>query len=182
MKKICFLGDSIRLGYAPRAIELLGEDYDCFSPGDNCRFARYTLRCVYDWRRELAGSDVIHWNNGLWDACDLWGEGPFTSAGEYVATMLEVAHRLLPMTKTLVFATTTPVRPDAATDRNPIIDDFNARLVPRLREMGVVINDLHAVIAQNVPAYIKDSDKIHLTEEGIEAAAHAVADTVRRLA
>ncbi len=182
MKKICFLGDSIRLGYAPRAIELLGDGYDCFSPEDNCRFARYTLRRVYDWREELAGSDVIHWNNGLWDACDLWGEGPFTPVEDYVATMLEVAHRLLPMTRTLVFATTTPVRPDAATDKNLLIDDFNARLVPRLREMGVMIHDLHEVIARNVPAYIKESDKIHLTDEGIEAAARAVAATVGRLA
>ena len=76
MKKIAFLGDSIRLGYAPRATELLGEGYSCFAPTDNCRFAKYTTRLVFDFREKLMGSVVIHWNNGLWDACDLWARGP----------------------------------------------------------------------------------------------------------
>ena len=182
MKKIALLGDSIRMGYAPGTIALLGEEFSCISPTDNCRFAKYTERMVYDMRQKLSGCDVIHWNNGLWDACELWGDGPFTAEDEYVEAMVRVAKRLLGMTKTLIFATTTPVRPDAPTDRNAYIERFNALVVPRLRALGVVINDLHTVIAANVPAYIRDDDKIHLTAEGAAVAAQCVADIIRKYA
>ena len=106
MKKIAFLGDSIRMGYAPRTAELLGSEYEYFWPQDNCRFAKYTSRLVWDHRRALEGSEVIHWNNGLWDICDLWGDGSFTPLDEYIREMEGLARRLLPMTRTLIFATT----------------------------------------------------------------------------
>ena len=168
--KIAFLGDSIRLNYTPRTIELLGEGHDYFSPTDNCRFALYTARLIWDWRATLTGSDVIHWNNGLWDLCDLWGDGPFNPIERYVEMMVENARRLLTMTKTLIFATTTPVSPKNPHDRNEVIEAANAALVPRLREMGVVINDLHAVIAADIDSYIC-ADTIHLSPAGIETAA-----------
>ena len=170
MKKIAFLGDSIRMNYTPRTTELLGTEYTYISPADNCRFAKYTSRIIWDLRRELAGCEVIHYNNGLWDICDLWGEGPFTPLDEYVETVLANARRLLTMTKTLIFATTTPVHPENPYDRNEMIAAANAAVVPPLRALGVVINDLHSVIARDIPAYICD-DKIHLTPAGIEAAA-----------
>ncbi len=170
MKKITFLGDSIRIGYAPRTIELLGDGYEYFQPSDNCRFAKYTKRLIWDHRKEIEGSEVIHWNNGLWDICDLWGDGSFTPLDEYIREMEGLARRLLSMTKTLIFATTTPVDPRNLYDKNDRIEKYNAAVVPVLAEMGVVINDLHAVIARDIPAFIKE-DRIHLTLEGVEAAA-----------
>lgn len=170
MKKITFLGDSIRIGYAPRTIELLGDGYEYFQPSDNCRFAKYTKRLIWDHRKEIEGSEVIHWNNGLWDICDLWGDGSFTPLDEYIREMEGLARRLLPMTRTLIFATTTPVDPRNPHDHNDRIERYNAAVVPVLAEMGVVINDLHAVIARDIPAFIKE-DRIHLTPEGVEAAA-----------
>ncbi len=170
MNKIAFLGDSIRMGYAPRTIELLGDGYEYFQPQDNCRFAKYTKRLIWDHRKELEGSEVIHWNNGLWDICDLWGDGSFTPLDEYIREMEGLARRLLPMTGTLIFATTTPVDPRSPHDKNDRIESYNAAVVPVLRSLGVEINDLHAVIARDVPAYICE-DRIHLTPEGVEAAA-----------
>ena len=175
MEKIAFLGDSIRMGYAPRTMELLGNGYEYISPTDNCRFAKYTSRLIFDMRKSLAGSTVIHWNNGLWDICNLWGEGPFTPIDEYVSTMLWNAKKLLGMTKTLIFATTTPVRPENPYDHIEAIRAANAALVPELEAIGVVINDLHSVIARDIPGYICD-DYIHLSQKGIEvAAAHNAA-------
>ena len=97
MKKIAFLGDSIRMGYAARTMELLGDGYEYFQPTDNCRFATYTKRLVWDHRAKLEGSEVIHWNNGLWDICNLWGDGCFTPLDEYIREMEGLARRLLPM-------------------------------------------------------------------------------------
>ena len=179
MKKISFLGDSIRLGYADRTIELLGDGYEYFQPTDNCRFAAYTKRLIWDHRAQLEGSEVIHWNNGLWDICNLWGDGCFTSLDDYLREMEGIARRLLPMTRTLIFATTTPVDPRNLYDKNDAIDAYNAALVPRLEALGVVINDLHSVIAADIPAFIKE-DRIHLTPAGVEAAARHNAEFIRR--
>lgn len=179
MKKIAFLGDSIRMGYAARTMELLGDGYEYFQPTDNCRFATYTKRLVWDHRAKLEGSEVIHWNNGLWDICNLWGDGCFTPLDEYIREMEGLARRLLPMTKTLIFATTTPVDPRNPYDKNDAIEAYNTAIVPRLSALGVVINDLHSVIAEDIPAFIKE-DRIHLTEAGVEAAARHNADFIRK--
>ena len=179
MKKIAFLGDSIRMNYAPRTQELLGDGYAYVSPTDNCRFAKYTSRLIWDMRRELAGCEVIHYNNGLWDICNLWGDGPFSAPDEYIRAVLDNVRRLLPMTKTLIFATTTPVHPENPYDSNELIAATNAAIIPWLTRMGVVINDLHSVIAADIPTYICP-DKIHLSPAGIEAAATHNAAFIRR--
>lgn len=111
MKKVTLLGDSVRLlGYGKRVAELLKPDYEVFQPEENCCFAKYTLRMLFDCRDELAGSDVIHWNNGLWDVCNLFGDGTFSSVDEYCANMERIAAVLLGITPNVIFATTTPVR------------------------------------------------------------------------
>ena len=82
--KVTLLGDSIRLlGYGNFVPELLGNEYDVYQPDDNCRFAKYTLRGLFDWKGDMAGSRIVHWNNGLWDICNLLGDGPFSTETEY---------------------------------------------------------------------------------------------------
>jgi hypothetical protein len=179
MKKISFLGDSIRLQYAPVVAELLGEDYECFAPKENCRFAKYTLRGMYDWRADMEGSRIVHWNNGLWDICDIFGDGRlFSSEEEYVATMLRIADILQRRHEIVIFATTTPVRPEHIHNKTADIVRYNEILVPLLKEKGVIINDLHSVVAADPLRYISD-DYIHLTPEGIQACAEAVTTVIR---
>ncbi|MCI6734265.1 MAG: hypothetical protein MR437_04210, partial [Clostridiales bacterium] len=74
MKKVTLLGDSIRqIGYGKTvAEELRKEGIEVFQPEENCRFSKYTLRMLFDYKEQIAGSDVIHWNNGLWDVSDLF--------------------------------------------------------------------------------------------------------------
>ena len=63
MKKVTLLGDSIRqIGYGTMVPELLGEEYEVFQPDDNCRFAKYTLRMLFDYRAQIEGSDVIQFD------------------------------------------------------------------------------------------------------------------------
>lgn len=177
MTKISFLGDSIRMQYAPRVKEMLGEKYDVFYPSENCRFSKYALRGMWDWKEGMKGSRIVHWNNGLWDICDIFGDGLFTSKEEYVANMLRVADILLSRHETVIFATTTPVRPENPHNKNEWIEDYNAAIVPLLKEKGVIINDLYSLVAADISRYVSD-DLIHLSEEGIQLCARAVEKAV----
>ena len=181
MKKVTLLGDSIRLiGYGTKVPELLGEEYEVFQPADNCRFVKYTLRMLFDLKSQIEGSDVIHWNNGLWDIpTGLFEDGEtFTSKQEYVENMLRVAKILKTLGKRVIFATTTPVREENVYNKNEVIKRYNALIVPQLEAMGIEINDLHATVMQDVNKYICE-DLLHLSNEGIEICAKQVADKIK---
>ena len=178
MTKISFIGDSIRMQYAPVVTERLGKDYEVFAPTENCRFAKYTLRGMWDWKAGMSGSRVVHWNNGLWDICELFGDGIFTSVDEYVENMLRIADILLSRHEIVIFATTTPVRKENPHNKTVWIEEYNAALVPKLKEKGIIINDLFSLVAADIPRYVSD-DLIHLSKEGIELCADAVEKAVR---
>lgn len=182
MKKVVLLGDSIRLiGYGPRMQELLGDDYTVWQSQDNCRFIKYTLRCIFEWRDEIKDADIIHWNNGLWDtSTGLFDDGgkPFTGEEEYVENMLRVARELLKITPNVIFATTTPVHPEYPYNNNEVIKRYNAVLVPKLQAMGIRINDLHSIIDKDIPANICE-DQIHLSESGAIQCAQQVARMIK---
>ena len=182
MKKVALLGDSIRLlGYGTKVPALLGEKYEVYQPEENCRFVKYTLRLIFDHLDKLKDCDVIHWNNGLWDVARLFEDGElFTSEEEYLSNMLRVASLLKKITPHLIFATTTPVREENPHNFNADIDRFNAILVPKLKEMGFVINDLNALVKQDVKKYIREDDMIHLTDAGIDLCAKQVAAYIRK--
>ena len=180
MKKIALLGDSIRqIGYGTMVPELLGDEYNVVQPSDNCRFSKYTLRGVsLEWKSIIENCDVIHWNNGLWDFNDL-GDGVFTTPEEYVETMVRIAKILKANAKIVIFATTTPVRPENPHHDNERIRQYNSLIVPVLEDMGIIINDLNATVSKDIDAYILKEDLIHLTEKGIDVCAKQVADIIK---
>ena len=59
------------------------------------------------------------------------------------------------------------------------IAEYNAAVVPKLREIGIVINDLYTPLVADVDRYISD-DKIHLSAEGAALATDIVEDVIRR--
>ncbi len=178
--KIALLGDSIRQNYAPKTAELLGSEYEVFSPEDNCRFAKYLLRCVFDYRAELKSARIVHFNCGHWDLNNLFGDGPFTSLEEYGQTVLKIAELLLSKGKVVIFATTTPTHPTNVYNKNDVIVEFNNYIVPKLQELGVIINDLHGTLFNDIEKYIRADDAIHLTEAGIEACAKQTEYVIRQ--
>lgn len=178
-KKITLLGDSIRLiGYGTKLPELLGEDFTVFQPNENCRFSKYTLREVMvSWADGIANSDVIHWNNGLWDTMD-HGEGVLTSEEEYVANMIRIAEILKKRAGKVIFATTTPVAPEYQYSNIDRIKRYNAILVPELEKRGIIINDMYSFVQPNIDTYIRKDDHIHLTKAGIWACAEHVKEVI----
>lgn len=178
MKKVTLLGDSIRLNYENRVIELLGSDYDVFRYDDNGRFALYTLRSLFEYSDRIGESDIIHWNNGHWDLCDIFPDGPFTPPDQYVYTLKRIASKLLKITPNVIFATTTPVRNENPYNSNETIKKYNSLAVEALAPMGVKINDLNSTVSKDIYKYICD-DNIHLTESGIELCAVQVAKAIK---
>ena len=179
--KVTLLGDSIRQQYGPKVKELLGDSFDVWAPQENCRFAQYTLRGLFDWAGYMDGSDIVHWNNGHWDVCRLFGDGTFSDEELYVKNMLRILDVLQKRYSTVIFATTTPVRSTNKYNRNEDIDSFNNRLIPLFRERGVIINDLNSLLRPDIEKYIGE-DSIHLTNVGIDLCAAQVADYIRAAA
>jgi hypothetical protein len=182
MTKVTLLGDSIRrIGYGLAVPALLGEEFEVFQPDDNGRYAKYTLRGLFDWNTNMAGSKIVHWNNGLWDVCNLFGDGLFTSESEYVENMLRIADILISRYDKVIFATTTPVTDRHRYVQNSDVEKYNALIVPLLQEKGIIINDLYKLVAADTDKYIRKDDCIHLTEEGIAVCSRQVADLIIRV-
>jgi lysophospholipase L1-like esterase len=183
--KVTLLGDSIRAGvgnviagYGKRAAELLSPEFQVYQPVENCRFAKYTLRMLYDHANAMEGSRIVHWNNGHWDICDLWGDGSFSNENEYVENMLRIARILKSRHDIVIFATTTPVRDENVNNKNSTVERFNSIIVPELQREGVMINDLHALLVGDKMRYIAE-DMIHLSADGVEVCAKAVERSIR---
>ena len=180
MKKVALLGDSIRLwGYGQKAAEKLGEGYEVFQPEDNCRFAKYMLRGLFDWREELQNCDVIHFNCGHWDVCELFDDGMFSSVEEYKRDMLRIARILQGYAPKVIFATTTPVREGYFYNKNENIQLLNETIVPEYKKMGIIINDLHALVSSDVNKYICEEDLLHLSQDGGDICALQVAEMIK---
>lgn len=175
--KISLIGDSIRMQYEARVREKLGSEFEIFAPVENCRFAKNNLRGMWDWKEDMAGSRIVHWNCGLWDICDIFGDGMFTSVEEYVATVSRIADILLSRHDRVIFATTTPVRANNPYNDNKQIKKYNEAIVPVLSAKGVIINDLHSLFYPNVGESVSD-DLIHLSDSAIDVAADAVVKAI----
>lgn len=182
MKKVTLLGDSIRqIGYGKTvAEELRKERIEVFQPEENCRFSKYTLRMLFDYKEQIAGSDVIHWNNGLWDVSDLFGDGQFTPTEEYCENMLRIADILLKITPNVIFATTTPVRNNYPYQTNEDIARLNAAIVPLIKAKNIAINDLYGLVYPVKEEVIRDDDLIHLNERGIELCSNQIVEAIKR--
>jgi lysophospholipase L1-like esterase len=185
--KVTFLGDSIRFGsgsaagYGNRAAELLGDSFEVYHLPENCRFAKHTLRILFDYEEQMKGSRIIHFNVGHWDLCTLFGDGTFSTEDEYIENIVRIAKILKSRCEKVIFATTTPVRPENKHNKNSTIARFNEIAVEALTSEGVIINDLNSLLVNDIERYIC-SDLIHLTDEGVEKCAAAVADIVSKTA
>lgn len=180
MKKVVLLGDSIRSAYEGRVREKLSDVCEVWGPTENCAFAKWTLYALRFWKDKLNEADVIHWNNGLHDVVVFFKEdGTFVSLDEYKDSIRKVARELLKTGAKVIFATTTPIGRNNEYQRSNIdIDMFNRAAVEILRPMGVIINDLNAVISEDMDKYLLE-DHVHPTQEGVEVCATHIEEQIR---
>ena len=201
MKNILLIGDSIRYGaasnpeyktadspgYGVYVKEMLKGEANVFAPNDNCRFAQYTLRYLYDWSREIDPQkiDIVHWNNGLWDVVRLDGEEPLTPIDVYELMLGRVCNmikKLFPNAK-IIFALSTAVveewaRPDFMR-YNSDIEKYNEAAKRVMKEKGVLVNDLYTISAGFDNSL--HADWVHFNEEGSKILAQAVCEKIRSI-
>lgn len=181
MKKVVLLGDSIRLmGYGEVINKYLPE-FEIWQPEDNCRFSQYLLRMLFDYKDQIEGADVIHFNAGLWDTCYLFEDGQnFTPIEEYKRNLSRIADILLSQCDKVIFALTTPVNGEAH-NTNETIQKYNEAAMKVLKPKGIIINDLYSLVMSDLNANIRDDDKIHLSDAGKEKTAKQVADLIKSI-
>jgi hypothetical protein len=180
--KITLLGDSIRMNYTERVKELLGEDFEVYSPNDNGRFSKYTIRMIADHKPMMEGTRIVHWNNGLWDICNCLGDDFFTPIDEYVSNMTRIADELLRRYDKVIFATTTPLNKHPEFNDSVDVERYNSVIVPILEAKGIIINDLYTPMSKDIERFVRADDHIHLTDEGNEICAKKVADLILSVA
>ena len=185
--KVTLLGDSIRFGaacaagYGSSVAKLLGEEFQVYNLPENCRFAKHTLRILFDYEEQMKGSRIVHFNVGHWDLCELFDDGTFSTEEEYRENVVRIAKILKSRYDKVIFATTTPVRNENKHNKNSTIARFNKIAVEALEKEDVLINDLNSLLVGDIERYIC-SDLIHLTNEGVEICAHAVAEIIKKAA
>ena len=176
MKKIVLIGDSIRMGYDKYVKEALGGEAEVYYPDENCRFAEYVLRYAHEWKKKLgwpSDADLVHWNAGLWDALELFGDEPLTTIDYYEHALKRIDKRLrflFPKAK-IVFATSTAVVEEMANPEffrhNETIKKYNEAALRALADTDTVINDLWPITESMPKSY--HSDWVHYyTDEGTE--------------
>ena len=154
MKKVILLGDSIRMGYDKYVKDALAGVAEVYYPQENCKFAQYLLRFVHDWKAEgkwPTDADLVHWNAGLWDVLELYGEEPMTNEAQYAEMIARIdrqLRRLFPKAK-IIFATSTSVQEEKYRPEfkrhNETIARYNDIAIKALEESNCLINDLYGL-------------------------------------
>lgn len=176
MKKVVLIGDSIRMGYDKYVKEALAGAAEVYYPEENCRFSVHVLRFVHEWKDKGAwGDDVdlVHWNAGLWDALELFGDEPLMPIDAYAQLIARIDKRLrmlFPKAK-LVFATSTTVQENRMRAffqrHNSTIAQYNQAALKALENTDTVINDLYELVKDLPESY--HSDFVHFyTPEGTQ--------------
>lgn len=185
--KVMLIGDSIRLGYAPKVIERLkGQAIVVSLPangGDSANVLKQLDQCI----REQP--DVIHFNAGLHDLKRLKADGTHqVELEQYAENLKKIVARLRAETKAgLVFANTTPILDARHALRKANFDRveadvkrYNETAENVMRQAGVPVHDLHWVVEQGGADTMLGKDGTHYTPLASDRLAEAVADVLFR--
>lgn len=178
MKRILLLGDSIRMNYGPAVFRALNGEALVTAPEENCRFAKYTLMELKNWLSVLGTPDIVHWNNGIWDLNLIDGE-VLTPLRSYLDDMMRILHQLQKTGAEIIFATTTPAKPENPDLSNADVAIYNTEAVKLMQAEGIEIDDLYSLVFAHLDEYVCD-DLIHLSHEGIRAVGAQVTEVLRR--
>lgn len=185
--KVMLIGDSIRLGYAPKVIERLKGKVDIVSLPANGGDSANVLAHLDDCVREQP--DVIHFNCGLHDLKRFKADGHHqVELDKYAANLKQIVARLRAETKAaLVFANTTPIVDERHALRKANFDRveadvkrYNETAEGIMRELDVPVHDLHWVVEQGGVETMLGRDGTHYSPAASDRLAEAVTDVVLR--
>ncbi|HEY7157221.1 MAG TPA: GDSL-type esterase/lipase family protein [Gemmataceae bacterium] len=188
LPKVVLIGDSIRLGYAPLVTKRLAGQAVVVSPKANGGDSNNVLKHLDEWIiREKP--DIVHFNCGLHDLKQAHKDKSYqVDRKDYEANLKQIVARLRKETSaTLVFASTTPIVDERHAKRGANFDRresdvrrYNETALAVMRQAGVAVDDLHAIVERAGTEKMLGKDGTHYTAAGYERLADAVADCVHR--
>ena len=179
LPRVLLIGDSISIGYTLQVRKLLAGRANVHRVPNNAQSSGVGLKKLETW---LAGGkwDVIHFNFGLHDA-KLPPEGINHAPPEiYEQNLRKIVARLRATGAKVIWASTTPVPLGGNLAPNRRFADvaiYNAIAARVMRETGVAIDDLNAVVTPHFEKVGRPRD-VHFTEEGYAILGAAVAQSV----
>jgi lysophospholipase L1-like esterase/dienelactone hydrolase len=185
---VVLLGDSIRLGYAPRVIERLKGKAQVISPARNGGDSARILENLDEWVLKHK-PDVVHLNCGLHDLKKSRADGTHqVELDQYRENLRQIVARIRKDTDaTLVFASTTPIidarhaRRGAQFSRSEAdVSRYNDAALSVMADLGVPVDDLHWVVEQGGSETMLGPDGTHYTPAGYDRLAEAVSDCILR--
>ena len=176
MKKILLIGDSISMGYRNFVALAFKNTAKVYFPEENCRFATYVLRNLWDWKNVFEcgdNVDVIHWNAGLWDGLVMPDGKPLVSIERYCEDIerICVTMKILFPNAKMIFATSTPVQEDLFQTKyqyyrryNRDTERYNAAACEIVLRHGGAINDLYSLMKDVPKSYYSDQTHFYTKE------------------
>lgn len=187
LPRVLLIGDSISIGYTRPVIELLKGTAEVQRIRGNAGHTGMGLAGLPKWLDPGKGRwDVIHFNWGLWDLCYRNPEsktqgrrdkvhGKLThTPDQYRENLQKIVAILKETDAKLIWASTTPV-PEGEAGRK-VGDDviYNRVAAEVMKEHGIPINDLHALMVPHVKTMTTAPGNVHFTEEGSQLLAKKV--------
>lgn len=174
LPNVLLLGDSITRNYFSKVTKDLAGTANVYlmassiSVGDP-RLAHQISEFV---TMEGVRFQAVHFNNGM--------HGWAYSEEQYKAgfpDFLKAVQKIVGHHGTLVWATTTPVRPDAKNGAtNPRVDARNAIATSLVRSAGIAVDDQHALMMQHQDLY---QDSVHFNPNGAALQGEQAAQTIK---
>ena len=189
LPKVLLIGDSISQGYRATVVkELEGVAEVTRIPG-NGEWTGTGIEKIDLW---LGDTDweVIHFNFGLWDMYGWPYYDEDRSPEAYAQRLEQIVARLKQTNATLIWATTTPPCPENEVSMR---DRFKAPgvITPEIakqyldaaehvmKKHGIQINDLNALVRDDIATLQTGPDNVHLTGKGNELLGKQVAKAIR---
>ncbi len=204
MKNVLLIGDSIRLGYQAKAIELLGKNVQVFAPAENCRYSKYCLWGMFAWMEGfgLPKIDAAQFGAGIWDLHRCTADGEiFTPEDEYRRNIRRLGIQMKYYTDNVIFANMTPggKELDLCVPLNPLINTdssykpvclttpmkewnedvarYNKIAEEVMAGLNIPVNDFNSAISADPEKYLSN-DGIHPTQEGYDLLAKITAEKI----
>jgi acyl-CoA thioesterase-1 len=191
LPRVLVMGDSTSIRYGATVVSALEGEAQVHRPLTaeggwlNCGSTSRSLRSEManlNWCLGEEPWDVIHFNFGIHDAKiidpnDLTRAVPLEDYAENLNTIIDRMNEHS-QDAVLIFATSTPTG-EADPDRRPGDTAlYNEVAVEVMEDRGVIVNDLHALIVDDMELYIRP-DGIHYDATGSAIMGNQVASSIR---
>ena len=174
LPNVLLLGDSITRNYFPQVTKDLAGVVNVYLMASSTSIGDLRLpRQIKEFAAlEKVRFRVVHFNNGMHG----WG---YTEAQYKAAfpSVLHAVHSLVAKDGALVWASITPVRPDATNSAtNPRIEERNAIAETLIKRGGIELDNQYKLMQQHQDLY---QDSVHFNTAGAQIQGDQAAATIR---